>query len=188
MADENENELELDDGGGKKKKMIIIIAAVVLLAGGAGAFFLMGGEEPTPEQVEGALTAGEEGAEGTEGADATAATAASSGAEIGNAIYVPMPRAFRFNVPGASRDRFVEIKAQLLVRSADDEETAKKHIPLIESTLLGVFSQANADDLATSAGKIALRQKVLVEVQKVLMEIEENKLVEEVLFTGFVMQ
>ncbi len=184
MADENENELELDNSGGKKKKMIIIIAAVVLLAGGGGAFFLMGGDEPTPEQVEAALAAGEEGGEGGEAAEASS----SSGAEIGNAIYVPMPRAFRFNVPGASRDRFVEIRAQLLVRGGDDEETAKKHIPLIESTLLGVFSQSNADDLATSAGKVALKQKVLVEIQKVLMDIEDNKLVEEVLFTGFVMQ
>ena len=181
MADENENELELDNAGGKKKKMIIIIAAVVLLAAvGGGAFMFMGGDEPTPEEIESALASGEV-AEGVE-------APSSSGAEICSAIYVPMPRPFRFNVPGASRDRFVEIRVQLLVRGGDNEETAKKHIPLIESTLLAVFSQSNADDLATSAGKVSLKQKTLSEVQKIMMDIEGSNIVAEVLFTGFVMQ
>lgn len=180
MADGKEEELELDNSGGGKKKMIIIIAAVVILiAGGAGAYFFLGAsDEPTAEQMEEALGGGE-----TKEAGEAPATA-----EIGTAIYVPMPRPFRFNVPGAARDRFVEIRAQLLVRGGDDEETAKKHIPLIESTLLSVFSQSNADDLATSAGKMSLKQKTLTEIQTVLMDIEGSAIVEEVLFTGFVMQ
>lgn len=183
MADDKEEELELDNAGGGKKKMIIIIAAAVLLIGvGAGAFLFMGGDEPSPEEVEAALSA-EGGAEGSAEGEVAEATA-----EIGSAIYVPMPRPFRFNVPGAARDRFVEIRTQLLVRGGDDEETAKIHIPLIESTLLAVFSQSNADDLGTSAGKVALKQRALSEIQKVLMDIEDKKIVEEVLFTGFVMQ
>lgn len=182
MADDKEEELVLDNAGGGKKKMIIIIAAVVLLiAVGAGAFLFMGGsEEPTAEEVEAELSEGD--------MEGSPSESASENVEIGSAIYVPMPRPFRFNVPGAARDRFVEIRAQLLVRGGDDEETAKKHIPLIESTLLAVFSQSNADDLATSAGKISLKQSVLTEVQKALMDIEDKKIVTEVLFTGFVMQ
>lgn len=178
MADE-EKELELEDGG-KKKKLIIIIAVVVLLAAaGGGAFFFMSGgeEEPTQAEIDAALASGEP-AEATE---------APTG-EAGSALYVPMPRPFRFNVPGASRDRYVEIRAQLLVRGAENEEEAKKHVPLIESTLLGVFSMANADDLATSAGKTSLKQLSLSEVQKVMVEISGGKVVEQVLFTGFVMQ
>ena len=178
MADEKE--LELDNAGGKKKKMIIIIVAVVVLLGaGAGAyFFFMSGDAPSEAQLEAELNSG--AAEGGE--------VEVSGAQAGSALYVPMPRPFRFNVPGASRDRFVEIRVQLLVRGGDNEEEAKKHVPLIESTLLGVFSQANADDLATSAGKASLKQKSLVEVQKVLTELSGSKVVEKVLFTGFVMQ
>jgi flagellar FliL protein len=99
-----------------------------------------------------------------------------------------LPRPFRFNVPGAARDRFVEIRVQLLVRGGDNEETTKKHIPLLESTLLGVFSKANADDLATSAGKTSLKQQSLTEVQAVMKDISGQPTVEKVLFTGFVMQ
>lgn len=175
-------ELELDDNPGKKKKLIIIIAIVVLLAGGGGAaFFMMGGEEPVQAELDGA----EESSTENEG---EAAMAADGAPVMGSAVYVPMPRPFRFNVPGAAQDRFVEIRVQLLVRGVENEELAKKHIPLIESTLLGVFSQSTADDLSTSAGKTAIKQKSLEEIHKTLIDIEDNKIVEKVLFTGFVMQ
>jgi len=187
MADEkgkakgDEADLELD-GGGKKKKMIIIIVAVVVLlaAGGAGYFFFfMGEDSATTEQLDSAADADSSGSESKDG---------SEGAQVGTALYVPMPRPFRFNVPGAVRDRFVEIRVQLLVRGGVNEENAKMHVPLIESTLLGVFSQSNGDDLSTSAGKEALKQQSLAEVQKMMTEIEGDKTIEKVLFTGFVMQ
>lgn len=179
----NEKELELDKGG-KSKKLIIIIAVVVLILGGGGAyFFLMGDSGGDVSQAEMDAVLDSSSSESTdEGAAATA------GVETGTALYVPMPRPFRFNVPGAARDRFVEIRVQLLVRGGDNEEEAKKHVPLIENTMLNVFSQANADDLATSAGKTSLKQLALVEVQKVMTDVSGKAIVEQVLFTGFVMQ
>jgi len=175
-----EDDLELD-GSGKKKKMIMIIVAVVVLlsAAGGGFFFFMGGNSATQEQLDSALDSDSSGSE---------SKAKSEGAQVGTALYVPMPRPFRFNVPGAARDRFVEIRVQLLVRGGENEENAKMHIPLVESTLLGVFSQANADDLSTSAGKEALKQQSLAAVQKVMSEVVGDKTIEKVLFTGFVMQ
>ena len=182
MADEknNDKELELDKPKSKKKLIIIIAIVVILLGGGAGAFFFLGGEDESVSQAEVNAELNSSGGESTAPAQATTQT--------GTALYVPLPRPFRFNVPGAARDRFVEIRVQLLVRGGDNEETAKKHIPLLESTLLGVFSQANADDLATSAGKTSLKQKSLTEVQSVMKDIAGNPTIEKVLFTGFVMQ
>ncbi|AWB67375.1 flagellar basal body-associated protein FliL [Saccharobesus litoralis] len=179
MAAEEELQVE-EEGGGKSKLLIIIVAAVLLIGGGAAAFLLMGGEdEAAPESEE--LTLDE----------APAAPAASSGgdkAEMGTALYVAMPRPFVFNVPGANRDRLVQIKVQLLVRGNQNEETAKKHIPLIEGALLRVFSGANADDLATIQGKEALKTQSLATVQDELTNIVGTKVIENVLFTGFVMQ
>ena len=181
MADEKELEL---DGSGKKKKLIIIIAVVAILAigGGAAAFFMLGGDDEVSQaEIDAALNS-------DSGSAGQAAETADAGAELGSALYVPMPRPFRFNVPGAARDRFVEIRVQLLVRGSDNEEAAKKHVPLIESTLLAVFSQSNADDLGTSAGKTSLKQKSLAEVHKIMTEVEGSKIIEKVLFTCFVMQ
>ena len=71
---------------------------------------------------------------------------------------------------GPGRDRLVEIKVQLMVRGTDAEETAKMHIPMLEGTLLRVFSSSNADDLVTEAGK-AMREQSLREVQKAMQEM-----------------
>jgi flagellar FliL protein len=171
-----EEELKMEEGGKKGKMMIIIIVVVVLLAAGGGAFFFMGGsDEAMP-------------AEGMEQMADNNNAAGAGSTKSGTALYVAMPRPFVFNVPGTSRDRLVEIKVQLMVRGTDSEEKVKMHIPLVEGTLLSVFSAANADDLVTEAGKIAIRDSALKEVQKKMQEITGNQLVEQVLFTGFVMQ
>jgi len=171
-----EEELKMEEGGKKSKLIIIIVAVVVLIVGGAAYFFLMGDDAPAPmAEGEGAMQAQE-------------SVAPTANVKTGTALYVAMPRPFVFNVPGSTRDRLVEIKVQLMMRGSDNEEQAKMHIPLIEGTLLKTFSTANADDLVTEAGKIAIRDSALKEVQKIMLDVSGNQTVEEVLFTGFVMQ
>lgn len=176
MAAEPEKTAE-GEGGGKKKLIIIGAAVLVVVLGGAG-FFLMGGNDAPAAATEdgAAITLDEPGA--------------SSGGkvEMGDALYVAMPRPFVFNVPGASRDRLVQIKVQLLVRGSDNEESAKKHIPLIEGTLLKEFSSSNADDLGTMSGKDALKANALKALQDELLGLTGKTIIEKVLFTGFVMQ
>lgn len=170
-----EKNLEIEETGKSKKKLIIIIVAVLLVVGGAAGYFFMSGSDAPVETLDEEATLSENSASG-------------SSAEIGSALYVTMPRPFVFNVPGASRDRIVQIKVQLLVRGEVNEETAKKHIPLIEGKLLSVFSTTTADELSTSAGKETLRFSALEAVQAALMDVEGSKIIERVLFTGFVMQ
>ena len=171
-----EEELKMEEGGKKSKLIIIIVAVVVLIAGGgAGYYFLMGDDAPVVEGEEQPMAQGEEGA-------------GAALSKTGTALYVAMPRPFVFNVPGSTRDRLVEIKVQLMMRGSNNEEQAKMHIPLIEGTLLKTFSTANADDLVTEAGKIAIRESALKEVQKTMLDVSGSQTVEEVLFTGFVMQ
>lgn len=173
MAEENNN-LEIEESGGKKK-LIIIIAAVVVIVAAVAGYFLFAGSSDAPAE-----TLAEEAP--------VQQAAAGSGSQVGSALYVAMPRPFVFNVPGASRDRIVQIKVQLLVRGDVNEEVAKKHIPLIEGTLLSVFSTTTADELGTTAGKETLRLTALDKVQEALTAVEGSKVVERVLFTGFVMQ
>lgn len=170
MADE---ELVVD-GGGKKKIIIIAVIAILLLGGGAAAFFMLSGEESTP--------ATETSAPQPQDADNDVV------ASVGDAYYVSMPRPFVFNVIGHGRDRLVQIKVKLLVRGSQNDSSAKKHIPLIEDTLLTVFSSSDAEMLATQKGKEQLRELALDSVQQALKPIVGNQVVDKVLFTGFVMQ
>ena len=176
MADQ---ELQMEENTPSKGKMMMVIfAAMVVIIGGVAAYFLLSGssDESELDDVEVVEEAG------ADGAPLIGST------NVGTALYVAMPRPFVFNVPGEGRDRLVEIRVQLMVRGTDAEETAKKHIPRLEGTLLRVFSGSNANDLVTEAGKIAMREQSLREVQKDMQEIADNPVVEEVLFTGFVMQ
>lgn len=173
MAEEDLN--GVDEGGKKKSKlMLIIIIAVVLLAGGGGAayFFLFMGDEPA-EVAQG--SAEQEADKSVEPAE-------------GKAVYVGMPRPFVFNAPGITRERIVQIEVQLMVRGQENEELAMRHIPMIEGNLLQVFSSASADDLVTEVGKLDLRNKATAQVKQVMKELEQSTVIEQVLFTGFVIQ
>lgn len=172
MADD-ELEVEEEDGGKKKKMMLVVIVIAVLVVAGGAAFFLMGdNDEPAPEE---------------QVSESDSASAAPD-ANRGSALYVAMPRPFVFNVLGSGRDRLVQIKVQLMVRGSKNEEWAKMHIPMIEGTLLTVFSKSSADDLVTELGKITVKEQALREVQKSFQGIAGQNVVEQVLFTGFVMQ
>ncbi|ACA85910.1 flagellar basal body-associated protein FliL [Shewanella woodyi] len=172
MADEESLELEENGEPKSKKKLIFgVIGLVLLLAIGGGVWFFLGSSEPSDEAaVEG------EAAEVVEEVN------------TGEAFYVGMPRPFLFNLPGASRSRLVEIKVQLMVRGGDDDVLIKKHIPLIEDALLTTFSSADVQKMSSLAGKDELRQLALLNVQNTLQPVTGRKVVEKVLFTGFVMQ
>lgn len=163
------------DLGKKSKKLVIFggIGLVLALLIGGGVWFFMGSDEPenTDSQTE------------TETETSTDAKPMS----MEEANYVGMPRPFLFNLPGVDRARLVEIKVQLMVRG-DDSVLTQKHIPLIEDALLTTFSAADVQKLSTQAGKDELRQLALLNVQNTLQPITGKKVVEKVLFTGFVMQ
>ncbi|MGM0430930.1 MAG: flagellar basal body-associated protein FliL [Pseudomonadota bacterium] len=176
--DKNDNEEEQTEGkaGGKKKKLILSgIIGIVLIVTVVLVLWLFGGSSSSDEPA------------ATEGGS-PAPSSSSSRPEVGNALYVGMPRAFVFIVPGDSRERTVQIKAQLMVRGEENEELAKKHIPLIEGTLHEVFSSSTADRLKTAEGKGQLRELALNEVRSALEEVTGNPVVEQVLFTSLVMQ
>lgn len=159
----------------KSKMMLIIIAVVVLLGGGGGAyFFLFMGDDTSPEDMEGMTEQME--------------TPDTDMSQEKQAIYVAMPRPFQFNAPGIERERIVQIDVQLMVRGPENEEKAKRHIPMIEGSLLQVFSASNADDLVTEVGKAELRNKATSQVRQVMKNLEKSTVVEQVLFTGFVIQ
>lgn len=172
MANEESLELENTDTPKSKKKLFIFIGIgvlVALLIGGALWFFLgSSSDESSSESVDVAVE--------TPSNDKLVAS------------YVPMPRPFLFNLPGPDRARLVEIKVQLMVRGSDDEVLIQKHIPLIEDALLTTFSSSDVQKLSTQAGKDEARQLALLSVQNTLQSVTGRKVVEKVLFTGFVMQ
>ncbi len=174
-----EEQLQLKPQGGKKKLIIIIAAALILLIGGGvgGWMMLSGGDE----KKEDAKAEGEGGHGQSE--EEKAAEQASK-----MALYVVLPRPFVFNVAAKPRYRLVQIKVALLVRGAANQALATLHTPLIEGAMFKVFAAASSEQLATIEGRNKLRSDAMASVSQALHEVTQQAVVEQVLFTGFVMQ
>ncbi|MBY6105222.1 flagellar basal body-associated protein FliL [Ferrimonas balearica] len=173
MADDS---LQVDVESVRKKRRLHWMAAigggvVLLIAVVFGVMSMIGGgDDPQPTAA---------------GGDSQPLRA---GLAQDGALYVPMPRPFLFNLPGPDRTYLVQVKVQLQVRGTDAQNAARKHIPLIEDTLLTTFSAAEADQIRRKEGKDELRTQALLNVQNALQSITGQHQVERVLFTGFVMQ
>jgi len=162
--------MTMAEESGSKKKLIIIIAAAVigLIVIGAAVYFIFlsgDGDDTESASLDNYAVANENAAN-----------------------YVPMPKPMVFNVMEGKRDRTVQIKVQLMVSNAKNEELARKHIPLLESTLLRVFVAATAKQLRSPEGKSELRKTALVELNEATIKLEGQALIHAVLFTGFVLQ
>lgn len=174
-----EEQLQLKPQGGKKKLIIIIAAALILLIGsGVGGWMMLSGGD---EKKEDAKAEGEGGHGQSE--EEKAAEQASK-----MALYVVLPRPFVFNVAAKPRYRLVQIKVALLVRGAANQALATLHTPLIEGAMFKVFAAASSEQLATIEGRNKLRSDAMASVSQALHEVTQQAVVEQVLFTGFVMQ
>lgn len=161
-ADENGQ----DAPKSKKKLLIIIIAAVVLLIGGGGAaFFLM-----------------------SSNSDADTSERPARRAAAAPISYVNITQPFVFNVSGDTRGRMVQVKVQLMVRGPDNEDLARFHSPLVESTLLATFASATVEQLRTPTGRVELRDKATEDIKAAMTQVVGSPVIERVLFTDFVMQ
>lgn len=144
-----------------KRKLILIIIVLLLAGAGGGAYLMLtsSGDQAAKEPV----------------VDT-------------QALYVSLSKPFIFPVMAGRRERLVQIEAQLMVRGSQGQVEAQRHLPLLESTLLTVFSRQTADNYITAEGKLTVRQEALDELNAVLTEETGNPLVEKVLFTSIVMQ
>ncbi|MCL9774495.1 flagellar basal body-associated protein FliL [Vibrio methylphosphonaticus] len=153
-----------------KKKLLIIIVAIltVLLIAGGVAYWLFG-TDSTPQNRP----------DSTQNAPVVV---------IDPISYVNIAQPFVFNVTGNSRDRMVQIKAQLMVRGLDNEELARYHSPLIESTLLSTFASTSVEQLRSTNGRVELREQATTDIQSSLSQVVGKPVIERVLFTDFVIQ
>ncbi|WP_159653609.1 flagellar basal body-associated protein FliL [Vibrio atypicus] len=162
------DEVETEAPKGKGKLIIIIVAVVVLLLGGGGAaFFLMGSDEEATEE---------------------AATQQEVVAPTEPVAYVNIAQPFIFNVTGDKRDRLVQIKVQLMVRGSENENLARYHSPLVESSLLSTFASATVEQLRSANGRVELRDKATEDIKASLTRAVGQPVIERVLFTDFVIQ
>jgi len=104
------------------------------------------------------------------------------------AIFEPMAPAFVANYNQNGRQRYMQVSITLLARNQADLDALKVHMPVIRNNLVMLFSGQNFDTLATPVGQEMLRQKATASVQEVAQKELGKVVIEQLLFTNFVLQ
>ena len=181
--DENKNGEEQEKPKSKMLIIIIAVLVVLLIGGGVAAFFMLsGGDEPVTEE--------------------------SSEPTQKPAIYFDFKPPFVVNYQWKGRQRYVQISLTVMTREPAAIDLINTHMPLVRNNLVMVLGAQDFETLRTTEGKEMLRQTMLEEIQKVLMEESGGApaaagaeggdtglmagsgvpVIEQVLFTNFVMQ
>jgi flagellar FliL protein len=174
------------DAGDKKRKKLILIAglAVALIAISVGGTVIaLKMLSPAPASID----------EKTEAVEET---------NLAPAIYFDMAPNFTINFNVNGRQRYLQAAITLLHRDPALNELLKLHMPAIRNGLVMLLSSKNFEELQTNEGKEKLKTEALEIINNQLKkeqealvdpsEEDEDKkpvsIVEQVLFTNFVMQ
>ncbi|TDV35502.1 MULTISPECIES: flagellar basal body-associated protein FliL [Pseudomonas] len=151
-----------------KLKLIIVIVLALLLAIGASVgatWFFMHSAQSKPAAAADATPVGKQ-----------------------PAIFEPMAPAFVANYNQNGRQRYMQVSITMLARNQADLEALKVHMPVIRNNLVMLFSGQDFATLATPVGQEMLRQKATASVQEVAQKELGKVVIEQLLFTNFVLQ
>jgi flagellar FliL protein len=167
-----EKELSLDAGddaeGGKSRgrsKLVVILLALLVLLGGGGAvgYFLMSGSSGSSkdEAVEEIIQPSQ---------------------------YLTMKPAFIANYLVGKRQHYLQAEMTLVTRDQTKLTVFNDHMPLIQSAINVWLNQQDFEELRDPETREPLRQILVEHLQLKLEEETGESGLEDILFTGFVMQ
>ncbi|EKN47705.1 MULTISPECIES: flagellar basal body-associated protein FliL [Pseudomonas] len=161
---------EVKDPASKGKLKLIIVAVVALLLAvglSVGAtWFIMHKGESAP--------------------DPAVAAAAANAKPV--AVFEPLTPAFVVNFNANGRQRYMQVSITMLGRNAADMEALKVHMPVIRNNLVMLFAAIPFESLASPIGQEMLRQKATASIQEVAQKELGKTVIEQLLFTNFVLQ
>jgi len=103
-------------------------------------------------------------------------------------IYENLDPPFVVNLKQGGQSRYLQVGIALMGRHSEELSALKAHLPLLRSRLLILFSGQDLTQLSSAEGKEQLRQQATREVQEVAQQVTGMPVVEQVLFTGLVVQ
>ena len=104
------------------------------------------------------------------------------------AIYESMSPAFVVNFNQNGRQRYMQVSITMQARDQVALDALKVHMPVIRNNLVMLFSGQTFESLATPVGQEMLRQKATASVQEVAQKEVGKLVVDQLLFTNFVLQ
>lgn len=157
-------------GTGKLKLIVLIVASLLLAVGLSvgGTWFILSKDRQNAESV-------------------PEQTSALPPVRL-PALYQDLQPAFVVNFNYENRTRYLQVSMALMGRDAVGMERLKTHMPLLRNQLVMLLSGQDFAVLRTPEGKDQLLQQALAKVQELAQKETGSPVVEQVLFTNFVLQ
>ncbi len=154
-------------GKGKLKMIILIVVGLLLAVGlSVGAtWFFMNKSASKPAEAE---------------------AAAANVKPV--AIYEPLTPPFVVNYKQNGRDRYMQVSITLQGHDKAALDELKVHMPVIRNNLVMMFSGETFETIASPVGLEMLRQKATAAVQAVGQKELGKTVIDQLLFTNFVLQ
>ncbi len=110
--------------------------------------------------------------------------------EVSDITYVRLTKGMVLNYgdPSLTRLRYLKVDVQVRVLTPDDADVIEHHMPALQDALVMLFSAQDADTVRSIEGKENIRAMALSETQKVIEKEEGLPLIEDLLFTTFIVQ
>ncbi len=102
-------------------------------------------------------------------------------------VSLGKPMVLNLSTPG-KRLTFLQLQADVLVKDDAAKEVVETHIPAIRHKLIVLLSEQQAADMKSPAKREEVRLQATNEIRDMLEEMSNNKDVEEVLFSSFLVQ
>jgi flagellar FliL protein len=91
-------------------------------------------------------------------------------------------------LPASGRTRYVSLDIDLMTHTKSSVKTLEAYAPLIKSNLIDLLSKQTFDEMITEEGKKNLRKQALTLLQTLMNEQAGDPIIEQVLFTSFIVQ
>jgi flagellar FliL protein len=183
VADEDMTENEtgsvpVSKGNGMVKIIAIVLSVIILIAVSIGTTLYFSGVMSTDKQNHDIEADTIESATPAKG----------KGSEIKVPIYYAFDPAFVVNFNDGKNIRYLQLTMEIMTYKETVVNDIEKHMPVLRNNLIMMLSNLNYEVINTVAGKRKLQNEALTEIKSILLEKTGREGVEEVYFTGFVMQ
>jgi flagellar protein FliL len=103
--------------------------------------------------------------------------------------YVSMGEAMVLNLAtDSTRLSYVQLKADVLVKDENSIELVKLHMPALRHQIILMLSEQDAARMKSPVEREKLRKKISDKVRSVFKELTGKDVIEEILFSNFLVQ
>lgn len=102
--------------------------------------------------------------------------------------YVSFGPSLIVNLASDGAPKFLRVEIELYVLTPRDGDVVNEFLPVIRDRLVSLYGGREMEALQSAEGREALRTETLEELRDTLMKFAERPAIEDLYFTGFIMQ